>query len=444
MPEFYDSALVLGLGGSGEAAARLLRREDAAVTVIDRKLSEGARLRAEALKAEGVRVEQAGDDLPAGDFAVCIASPGVPVDGPWIRAARARHIPVVAELELGWSRFGGRVLAITGTNGKSTVVKWAVEALQAEGLRAEPAGNYGPPACRVVAARPDLQWLVLEVSSFQLETTQHFRPHVGLLLNLVPNHLDRHGDFATYERMKARLFAQTQAGDVCVAPVAQLDRLRALSQGKGTWCSFAAEAPADYVYREGRVLHQGEPLADLRGTYFGNDVLGCNAAGLLAALHQAGRPPAHAVAAAHAFRPLPHRMELVAVKKGVRFINDSKATTLSALGAGLRMAGSRTRLIAGGLLKETDLDGVKEMLAKHGAGVYLIGRASEQMAAAWSGVVPCHPCGTLDQALVSAWRDASAGETVLLSPGCASFDQFRNYEERGERFRERVGLLPGE
>lgn len=444
MYERYESALVLGLGSSGEAAARLLRREDAAVTVIDRKLDERVRLRAEALKADGVRVEQAGDELPRGDFAVCIVSPGVSVDDPWVRAARARHLPVLAELELGWSRFTGRVLAITGSNGKSTAVKWAAEALQAEGLSAQPAGNYGPPACRVVAAQPDLQWLVLEVSSFQLETVQHFRPDVGLLLNLVPNHLDRHHDFGTYERMKARLFARTRPGDACLVPATLEERLRSLSRGQGQWHSFGAGEPADYSYREGTVWHCGEALAGLQGTYFSNDVLGGNAAGVIGALHQAGRSLEAAMAAARAFRPLPHRLELVAVKRGVRYVNDSKSTTLAALGAGLRMTGPRTRLIAGGLLKESELGGVKEMLAKHGAGVYLIGRASEQMAAAWSDVVPCHRCATLDQALAAASRDARAGETVLLSPGCASFDQFRNYEERGERFRERVGQLPGE
>lgn len=444
MPEFYDSALVLGLGGSGEAAARLLRREDCAVTVVDRRLEGASRLRAEALKADGVRVVEAGDELPSGDYAACIVSPGIPVDHAWVRAARARHIPVRAELELGWSRFGGRVLAITGSNGKSTAVKWATEALRAEGLRAEPAGNYGPAVSHVVASRADLQWLVLEVSSFQLETVQEFRPDVGLLLNLVPNHLDRHGDFGTYERMKARLFARTRAGDVCLAPAGMVDRLKALSGGKGNWRGFGVGVAADYAYRGGTVFQHGDPLADLCGTYFANDVLGENAAGVVGALHEAGRSMAAAGQAARDFVPLPHRMELVAVKRGVRFVNDSKATTLSALAAAMRMTGTPNRLIAGGLLKESELGGVKEMLAKHGAGVYLMGRASEQMEAAWSAVVPCHRCGTLDQAVDSAWRDARAGETVLLSPGCASFDQFRNYEERGERFRERVGLLPGE
>lgn len=436
----YQRALVLGLGASGEAAARLLLREGAAVTALDRIESPCVA----ALRAAGARVMAGETDLPEGSFDVAVVSPGLSWDAPWLAAARARGIPLLAEVELGRRRFAGRVAAVTGTNGKSTVVKWMTEALQAAGLRAAPAGNYGPPACRVVAEQPDLDWLVLEVSSFQLETTQALRAEVSLCLNLLPNHLDRHGDFATYERMKARLFAHARPDDLCLAHESCGARLRDLSGGRGSWHSFGTTAAAEYVYREGRVTRGAETVGDLRGTYFGNDVLGANAAGVLGAWQGAGLSVDAALAAARAFRPLPHRMEQVAAARGVRCMNDSKATTLSALSAAVRMCGPGTRLIAGGLLKETELGGVKEMLAKHVVGVYLIGRASEQMAAAWSDVVPCHRCGTLDAAADRAWREARPGETILLSPGCASFDQFRNFEERGDRFREVARRLAGE
>lgn len=431
----YSRALVCGLGGSGEAAAALLRREGAAVLVLDRSQTPELRARAAELERQGIAVRLApGDSLPPDPFEVCVVSPGVPDSAPWIAAARARGIPVLSELELGWTRCRSRVVAITGSNGKSSAVKWFAESLQQAGLKAEPASNYGPAISKVVRERPGLDWLVLEVSSFQLETVDAFRPDVGILLNIHPNHLDRHKDMRTYLAMKARLFARTVETDTCIVHEPLLAAVRAQSAGRGRWISFGDSPAADYRYEEGSVLCEGRVCADLAGTYFGNGVLGLAAAAVVAGIEACGLDPDCAVRAARAFRPLPHRMELVREIRGVKFINDSKATNLSAMAAALRMMPGKARLIAGGLVKENDFSFVKEVLAEKASGVYLIGQASEEMASAWSDVVPCFRCGTLDAAVVKAGSDARPGETVLLSPACASFDQFRNFEERGQRF----------
>jgi len=290
----------------------------------------------------------------------------------------------------------------------------------------------------VVLERPDLDWLVLEVSSFQLETAQHFRVDIGILLNLVPNHLNRHGDMATYAALKARLFARAGTDDICLVHEPWLERIRALAGGAGRWFSFGSGERADYRYEKGRVWHEGRLSADVSGTYFGNEVLGQNAAAVVAALACGGVGPPCAEQAARHFIPLPHRMQPVATINGVAFVNDSKATTLAAMAAALQMTTGRVRLIAGGIVKEKDLFFVKEVLAQKAACVYLIGQASKEMTSAWSDVVPCVECGTLNEAVHKARSDARTGETVLLSPACASFDQFRNFEERGERFMRLV------
>lgn len=444
MRPFNHKAVVLGCGASGIAAALLLRREGAEVTALDRSAAPAET--AAKLEAAGIRIIQSDGLLPEGAFDLCVVSPGVPVNAPWIQAARERGIPTLAELELGWSRRkpSTRVIAVTGSNGKSCAVKWIAESLVAAGYRAAIAGNYGPPACRVVCEQPNLDWLVLEVSSFQLETVVEFRADAGILLNLAPNHLDRHGDFDAYRAAKARLFSRTVSGDCCMVHESCAREVRAVAGGGGHWFTFGSKRASDFSYEDGKIICAGDTLADVTGAYFGNPVLGANAAGVLGALSELGVDLRAAERAARQFNPLPHRMELVAEGRGVRFINDSKATTLTALSAAVRMCGGGVRLIAGGLLKEYDLSGAKEVLAQHVRGVYLIGRASDQMAAAWSDVVPCRMCGTLDSAVGVAWGEAQPGETILLSPGCASFDQFKSFEARGEQFRKLAGLLAQE
>jgi UDP-N-acetylmuramoylalanine--D-glutamate ligase len=294
---------------------------------------------------------------------------------------------------------------------------------------------------RIVREQPDLDWLVLEVSTFQLETCQEFRPDIGILLNIFPNHLDRHGDMASYTALKAKMFAHMQGDNVCLVSPTLLEPVRRQSGGAGRWETFGLAAEADWRFHHGEVFHHGQAIADLRGTRFDNDILGEAGAAVLAAMTAAGAGPAATMQAARAFQPLPHRMQLVAEVGGVRYVNDSKATNLTALAAALTMTRGRVRLIAGGLPKEKDLGIVKDLLAQKVETVYLIGRAAPVMAQAWSGVVSCCEIGTLEAAVERVAADARMGETVLLSPACASFDQFKSFEERGNLFADLVATL---
>jgi UDP-N-acetylmuramoylalanine--D-glutamate ligase len=440
----YRQALVLGLGDSGASAASLLLSEGAAVTVIDRAQNEDLRGQARRLEQKGARVFLNASVIPDASYELCVVSPGVPATSPWIEELKRGGVRIVSELEFGWSRARGRIAAITGSNGKSTAVKFFAEALRQAGLKAVPAGNYGPPVCRAVVDQPDAEWLVLEVSSFQLETVQSFRPDVGILLNIHPNHLDRHGDMATYTALKAKLFSAASDRDVCVVYEPLMEKMRTISGGKGRWLSFGDSTLADYRYENGKIISGGCAVADFAGTYFGNDILGLAAAAIVAGIAALALDPDCAVRAAKSFSPLPHRMQRILEIGGVQFINDSKATNLAAMAAALRMLPGNVRLIAGGLVKENDFSFVKELLAQKVIGVYLIGQALEEMASAWSDIVPCVRCVTLDRAVAEAWKDSRAGETVLLSPATASFDQFRNFEERGDLFARLVKDLAEE
>lgn len=428
---------VLGLGASGEAAARLLVGEGHRVVVFDAGETPALEARAAALRALGVEVRLGSSARPdAAAFDGCVVSPGVPETSPWVTAFRARGAPVISELELGWSRHRGRTLALTGSNGKSTAVKWLAESLAAAGRSVALGGNYGPPACEVVARRPAPEWLVLEVSSFQLETVCDFRPDVGVVLNVQPNHLDRHGDFETYRALKLRLFARQNESDRAIAPIELREWLRG---GRAPASTFGAgNSGADFEWRDGKVLRAGKTVLDVRDTWFDNPVLGLTAAAVAAALEAAGIELGAAERAARAFRPLAHRTAVVGEIGGVRFVDDSKATNAAAMLAAVRMTGGPVRLIAGGLGKNEDYTPAAKVLAARAAKVYLIGKSAPAMFAAWAEYVPCELCGDLDTAFARAQAEARPGDVVLLSPACASFDQFSSYAERGERFARLV------
>ncbi len=374
------NALVLGNGRSGRAAAELLRREGARVVVLD------------------------GDDQwPDGAWDLCVTSPGIPLDHPWQVAARAAGVKVISELQLGASRWKGRALAVTGSKGKSSVVKLIADTLNLAGVPAVPCGNYGTPLCEVLLAPSTFHlspftlhtsWAVVEVSSFQMETTDDFHPDAAAILNLQEDHLDRHGSVEAYHTLKRKLLAG--AMKACIPD------------------------------------ETASPL--LRGSYFDNEVLRTNGLIAISLMRVAGLSDAQIAAGFRAFEPLQHRMQRVAEIGGVRYVDDSKATSLAALAAGVEMCGGPVRLIAGGLAKGDNPKTVIPRLRSTVKKVYLIGRCADQFLSAWREAVPCEACGTLDRAVEAARRDAVAGETVLLSPGAASFDQFDSYGVRGDAF----------
>jgi UDP-N-acetylmuramoylalanine--D-glutamate ligase len=438
-----NNTLVLGLGASGEAAARLLVHHGASVTVVDASETAALDARGTSLRQLGVRVLAGVDAIPAGAFDLCVLSPGIAQDSPWVRDVESRGVEVVSELELGFRRCSCPIVAVTGTNGKSTLVKLLHDALTTAGLRSAIGGNYGIPLSEIAPESDALDWIVVEVSSFQLERVSTFRPKVGVFLNLQPDHLDRHGDMEAYRELKSRLFQCMRADDVGIVYEPELGPVKALTHGENRWVTFGGAAEADYRYIPSQGIRfcdnaGAETTLNIAGTAFDNPVLGLAAAAGVAAVQACGLTCDAILGAIAGFSPLSHRMERVRVAAGVTFIDDSKATNLAALKAGVEMVGAPVRLIAGGLLKEKELEFVKEVLAKNVACVYVIGQAASTMSHAWQDAVPCVACGDLEAAVGKAWKHADNGDTVLLSPGCASFDQFRSYKDRGEQFQKIV------
>lgn len=369
--------LIVGYGSSGKAAERLARARGCEVDV---------------------RENAADSFLGDADYELAVVSPGVPLSSPLLDACRARRIPIKSELQFGCEelrRRGWKLLAVTGSKGKSSVVK-----LCAAALGGVPCGNYGRPVCDLFDSPPG--WAVVEVSSFQLETTELPADAfvAAAVLNLQEDHLDRHGSATVYHALKRKLLTFTRtAVDGSVQTLTSAD-------GHGLYA----------------------------GSYFDNSVLSRNADCAVALLRATGMDDERIAGAFAGFEPLSHRFELIGTFGGVRCIDDSKATSLAATAAALRMAGPGVRLIAGGLPKGDDPAIVVRDLTEFVKKVYLIGQSAETFNAVWERVVETKVCGTMDRAVAAAMREAESGETVLLSPGTASFDQFESFGERGEIF----------
>lgn len=425
--------LVCGLGKSGVAAARLALRLGHVVTVADTRDTEALRKIGAELEGAGAEVVYGARLAPEGGVEVAVVSPGLAPDDSLLAGVRARGIRMESEVDWGWRHrgMGVRTLAVTGSNGKTSVVKALAEILDGEGRAAVACGNYGVPVSEAVSQVGADDWLVVELSSFQMETTEALRPDIAVLLNLLPNHLDRHGNMAEYMRLKSKMFTLQRAGDVAVIPA---DR-RELS-------GLEPQFP-DGVHM---VRFDGKLPLEILGSYFDNAVLRTAAGAIWAAARAAGVADEHIQAVLKRFDGLPHRNRLVRTWRGMRLVDDSKATNLAAMVAGLRMQpeDSGIRLIAGGRPKETDFSGAVEELRQRVTKCYLIGEAASAFAAAWNGVVPCEVCGTLEGAFARATAEARPGETVLLAPACTAFDQFASYAERGHRFEELAAGLGAE
>jgi UDP-N-acetylmuramoylalanine--D-glutamate ligase len=437
--EHYRKAAVLGMGESGKCAARLLLFEGSSVDLYDSSETPELEKDAAIFRNEGAGVMLGAETVSDRGYDVCIVSPGVPKDSSLLMSIGC-GVPVLSELEFGSSRCNSRILAVTGTNGKSTASKFCYDAMCGAGIPAAIGGNYGTPVSGIALSAAECEWLVLEVSSFQLEHVRDFSPEISILLNIQPDHLDRHGTLDEYRRCKARLFDRMGKGDLGIVSEGEADAIKAISSGENNWLRFGSSESADCCYLPGLLRSRMEevPDMDISGSYFDNPVLGLTAAASAAALRCAEVPDDTIYRTFSTFEPLEHRMEPVRVAHGVRFVDDSKATNLTAMKAGIEMTEGSVRLIAGGLLKEKNPENFKEVLAKGVASVYLIGKASEQFEKAWGDVVDCVICDDLATAVHEALKDASEGDTVLLSPGCASFDQFKNYKDRGNQFKEIV------
>ncbi len=434
-PYTLRNVLILGAGRSGLAVARLVHREGGKALLIDEREHAEARSLLESL---GMNFHVAPrETLPEGDFSLIVTSPSFALDHPWIVQAATRPCPLVSELELGASLWRGAVIAITGSKGKSSVVKCLASTLELAGHPAVPAGNYGIPLCeRVMTCEADGYGVVAvtEVSSFQMEHTPTFAPKYAAILNLQADHLDRHGDLETYADLKFALFTHATPETMHAYLPWDLAQRRPLAHT--TFETFGTESQAHWHYADGVV--QGRDMTVPVDGYFKNPVLGNAAALIVAILSDYGLSPEMITRGFQAFEPLPHRMQRIGEYEGVTYINDSKATSLAATQAAIRMVGSRVRLIAGGLLKESELTFLLPTLRESVRKVYLIGSSQHLLYDAWHAVVPCECCDTMAIAVQKATQEASSGETILLSPGTASFDQYTGMAARGADFIAQV------
>ena len=427
--------LVVGLARSGVAAALALRGLGEQVLGLDSGTPEGLQELAQA----GVELHLGVDGVALLEKArAVVKSPGVPAQAPVIEAARARGLPVLGELELGWRLLENEFVAVTGTNGKTTTVELIGHIHREAALPVAVAGNVGAAISGLVGKVDADATIVCEASSFQLEDTLAFAPEAAVLLNITPDHLDRHGTFAAYRAAKLEIFARQGNDDVAVAPLGLgvedlggCARRVCFGEGPGAALSLGAGE----LWWEERALLAVDELR-LPGRHNVQNAMAaaavCLARGIDAEAVRAGL---------RSFAGVRHRLEQVAVHDDVRWVNDSKATnvasTLVALDA---FAPGTIHLILGGQGKGQDFAALRGPVGTCCKAVYLIGEDAPQIAAALEGVpAPVRECGALEQAVDDARAAARSGDVVLLSPACASFDQFADFEARGERFRELAG-----
>lgn len=453
-PGAAERFVVLGAGLSGLAAARLLLSLGKSVTVCDdgnrsddaavQSLADGG--------ADFIWANRKGAEAALGSAEALVVSPGVPASHTLIASAMDLGLPIVGELELAW-RFAGdaRIVAVTGTNGKTTVTMLIRHLLEAAGIAAVETGNIGhafSDAVREAAAAQKPAVLVVEVSSFQLEWVARFAPDVAVLLNITPDHLDRHGSMKEYAAAKSRIAQFQRADQTLVVNQDDAACLAATQDARARLVFFSLDRPVDLgawvdddrlaIAAEGSKPHGLIELDELPLLGMHNVANALAAACAASALGVGRRTIAKAL---KTFRAAPHRLESIATVDGVEFVNDSKATNLDALVKAVESFNAPVHLIAGGRDKDSPFASIRTRLQGRVARAYLIGEASDRIAQAWDGAVKIRPCGTMDKALEAARAAASEGEVVLLAPGCASFDQFANYAERGEAFERWVRRL---
>jgi UDP-N-acetylmuramoylalanine--D-glutamate ligase len=449
----WRNVLVYGLGASGRAAAAALLRRGFAVLGVDDRAPAADAL--SELRAAGLQLRAAVEveSLPA-DLDAVVKSPGVPPTRPLLAQARARGLPVIGEVELAFPWLDGDLVGITGSNGKSTTTALTGALLRGCGFPAEVCGNFGPPLASLLEGPPG-RVFVAELSSFQLEDAVTLRPRVAALLNVAADHLDRHGDLAGYLAAKARIFARQGSG--CTAVLNEDDSLvRALDLPQGVRRRvFSRLRPvADGCFVDGAAVLEGHGdgrftelfrLDDL--SLVGPHNLENALAAALVARSYAGEeraPPAALRAALREFSALPHRTQLVRERRGVGYYDDSKGTNPGATERALEgFADGSVHLICGGRNKGADFGVLRDAVTRKVKALYLIGEAAAELARALRGTAPMFGTETLDRAVAAASAAAAAGEVVLLSPACASFDQFHDFAHRGETFQRLVRELPG-
>jgi UDP-N-acetylmuramoylalanine--D-glutamate ligase len=431
---------VLGAGLSGSAAALLLRSEDAQVTLLDSAEEQNLlKSTVDNLRTHGVGVIcGAAADEDSATYHMAILSPGIDPASRLARNFSSRGIEMISELELGWRSSEIPVIAVTGTNGKTTTTELLAEMLNACGQRTIACGNIGKPLSEVAREKKPFDVLTVEVSSFQLEAIRTFRPSISLWLNFAPDHLDRYRSVADYRAAKLRIFENQMESDVAI--VNAIEKLPAVRPRKITFSAYADQA--DFRVSQGAIVYQDEPilrLADtkLRGLHNIENLMATLAAGMARGLSFE-----EMVAPLCAYEPRPHRCEFVREVGGVEYVNDSKATNLDAVDKALRAQNKPVILIAGGKDKGFSFDPLRPLVQEKVRSTILIGEMAENIRRSWNGAVECEIANSLADAVERAHARAGPGEVVLFSPGTSSFDMFKSYGDRGDQFRALVRALP--
>ena len=429
---------VLGAGSSGYAAAALARSRGANVEAFDSGNPE--KLASAVTKfAGGGLTLTCGDRAlqPAGHFDLTVISPGIDISWPIATAFGAASSELIGEIELAYRLGAAPVIAITGTNGKTTTTALIADMLNAAGLRAIAAGNIGLAYSEVVLSGESYDWIVLEVSSFQLETVSRFSPDVAIWMNFAPDHMDRYRTVEDYYAAKFRIFANNSSATLAI------HKLECDLGLKGNIVTFSAfRKGGDFHYGDGVIHHAGTgrefPFAS--GTLQGKH----NAENVMVALAVADRLGigwGRITPAVNSFNPPPHRCEKVATINGVTYLNDSKSTNLHSLESALIGQEKPVVLIAGGKNKGLDFSELRDVAGRMARLVICIGEIARDISIAWDGIVPCHFAADVNEAVRMASELSRAGEVVLFSPGTSSFDMFTGYEARGVAFREAVAAL---
>ena len=439
--------LVVGLGKSGLSAAVFLRQQGAHVTVSDMRSAAALAKEIPALLEHGIMVESGGHGLLTFRRQdLIVVSPGVPLDTPELVQVKAFGLPVIGELELAAQFLKGKILASTGSNGKTTTTALTGEILASAGIETLVGGNIGVPVVDLIPKSTDTSWSVLEVSSFQLESTEKFHPQIAVILNITPDHLDRHGSFENYALAKERIFNVQTANDSLVLNAGNARAAAAASRTAAKVYWFSLEQPVAqgaWVLNDQVVFRASsnapiEPVVSLKdiplkGTHNVENVLAAVCAARLAGAS------AEAIGKAiQSFHAVEHRLEYVATDNGVEYYNDSKATNVDAAAKAIAAFPGCIHLILGGKDKNSNYADLSELLRKRVKTVYTIGSAAAKIESQIRGMVPIISCETLDKAVAAARKAARPGDIVLLSPACSSFDQFENYEHRGRVFKELV------
>jgi UDP-N-acetylmuramoylalanine--D-glutamate ligase len=433
--------LVVGAGKSGVAAANFLARRGEDVCLTDS--SESPQLP----YTVDERIQRSfgrQDEILLDSIGAIVLSPGVPATIPLLQFARSKAIPVISEIELAYRHLQGTVIAVTGSNGKSTTTALIGEILRVAGRQPIVAGNIGEPLSAAIDLEKPRTY-VLELSSFQLETVETFRANIALLLNITPDHMDRYPTFDAYAAAKYRIFRNQQSNDFAIVNASDR-RAEARNTIARVWRFSSAQKVEEgaFLDREDLVMRVGgserripRSLLKLPGTANVENAL----AAWLAA-RAAGVDDVSVQIAFGSFAGLPHRMVLVRERDGVRWINDSKGTNVDATLKSLEsFAPSSVWLILGGKDKAGEFERMRDLVKEKTRGVITIGKAADRIAEALEGVATIVPAGDMPHAVDWAASHAKKGDTVLLSPACASFDQYRNFEHRGEHFQELVNAL---